>query len=171
VCESTNPGSTTLPVQSTSITFLRFSFSHGSRRASFVVPTETIFPPRHKIAPSSMMPSFLSSKPRRGRVAEPALIVRSCLTFTNRTADTAGDLDLSRARKERVVYQGNPRRPSRESQPWKRLASHRHLYARLLRKFLRLVVPSIHVPDDAHARIRRQHALDALGHHVGTIGH
>ena len=34
VCESTKPGSTTLPAQSISVTFLRFFFSHGSRSAS-----------------------------------------------------------------------------------------------------------------------------------------
>src|SRR6202167_4376759 len=66
VCESTKPGRTTFPAQSISVTFLRFFFSHGSRSASLVVPTETIFPPRHRTAPSSMMPSSLRSEPRRG---------------------------------------------------------------------------------------------------------
>ena len=44
VCESTNPGRTTLPAQSISVTLLRFLLSHASRRASLVVPTETILP-------------------------------------------------------------------------------------------------------------------------------
>src|SRR5580692_9031383 len=66
VCESTNPGRTTLPAQSISITFLRFFFSQGSRRASLVLPTETILPPRHKTAPSSILPSSLRSAARRG---------------------------------------------------------------------------------------------------------
>ena len=57
VWESTKPGRTTLPAQSISVTFLRFFFSQGSRRASLVVPTETIFPPTQSTAPSSMMPS------------------------------------------------------------------------------------------------------------------
>src|SRR5208282_861482 len=66
VWESTKPGRTTWPAQSISRIFFRFVFTHGSRSASFVLPTETIFPPRHKTAPSSMTPSSLSSEPRRG---------------------------------------------------------------------------------------------------------
>jgi hypothetical protein len=66
VCESTKPGRTTLPEQSISVTLLRFFLSQGSRSASFVVPTETTFPPQHKTAPSSMMPSSFRSEPRRG---------------------------------------------------------------------------------------------------------
>src|SRR5580693_7402755 len=66
VCESTKPGRTTFPAQSISRTFLRFFFSQGSRSASLVVPTETIFPPRHKTAPFSIMPGSLRSEARRG---------------------------------------------------------------------------------------------------------
>src|SRR3981081_3115970 len=66
VCESTQPGRTTDPAQSTSVTFLRFFLSQGSLKASFVLPTETIFPPTHSTAPSSMMPRVLRSRPRRG---------------------------------------------------------------------------------------------------------
>src|ERR1700689_4420977 len=89
VWESTKPGRTTLPAQSISKTFLRLFLSHESRRASFVFPTETIFPPTHKTAPSSIMPSSFSSAPRRGpglreewleeeTVDEDTLSVRSC---------------------------------------------------------------------------------------------
>ncbi len=66
VCESTKPGRTTLPVQSISVTFFRFFLSQGSRRASLVVPTETIFPPMHRTAPWWMMPSSLRLEARRG---------------------------------------------------------------------------------------------------------
>jgi hypothetical protein len=45
---------------------LRFLFSQGSRSASLVVPTETIFPPRQSTAPFSMMASCLRSGPRCG---------------------------------------------------------------------------------------------------------
>src|ERR1700726_2269118 len=50
------------------------------------------------------------------------------------------------------------------------LHPHRHLHARLLRKLLRLVVSRVYVPNHAHSRIGCQHALDALGHHVGAVG-
>src|SRR5205085_12455764 len=66
VFQSTKPGNTTRPEQSTSCTLLRFLFSQGSRRASLVVPTETIFPLRHRTAPFSIMPRSFRSRPRRG---------------------------------------------------------------------------------------------------------
>src|SRR5579864_9300394 len=52
VCESTNPGVTTLQAQSISVSFLRFFLIQGSRSASFVGPTETILPPMQSTAPS-----------------------------------------------------------------------------------------------------------------------
>src|SRR6266481_6205729 len=38
--------------------------------------------------------------------------------------------------------------------------SHRHVYARVLRKLLCLVIARVHVANHAHAWIGRQHALD-----------
>src|SRR5439155_16179058 len=66
VCESTKPGRTTCSQQSISIIFFLFFLIQGSERASLVLPTETIFPPATRTAPSLMMPSSLSSDPRRG---------------------------------------------------------------------------------------------------------
>jgi hypothetical protein len=48
---------------------------------------------------------------------------------------------------------------------------HRNPNALLLRERLRLVVPSICMPNNPHARIGRKHTLDALGHHVRSVGH
>src|SRR5260370_11731047 len=82
VWESTKPGKTTRPRQSSSIIFLRFFLSHGSRRASFVVPTETIFPARQSTAADSTIPRSERAVPRRGPEATER-IVRSCLVLSN----------------------------------------------------------------------------------------
>ena len=86
VCESTNPGNTTLPAQSISRMRLRFFLTQGSRSASFVLPTETIFPPRQSTAPSSMMPMSPSAAPRRGPETLPADSVSNCRILTSRSA-------------------------------------------------------------------------------------
>ena len=90
VCESTNPGMTTLPVQSISVIWLRCFLSQGSRRASLVQPTETILPPTQSTAPSRMIPSSLSCAERRGPVAWD----RSVISWPMLTNKIAGCFDL-----------------------------------------------------------------------------
>src|SRR5260370_34245070 len=139
VWESTNPGRMTLPAQSISVTLLRFFFSQGSRRASLVVPTETIFPPRQRRAPFSMMPSCFRSEMRRGPgLPDEDRSVSNWLMLASKIAD-----------------------PLRT----------RHLHATLLRKLLRLVISRVDVADYAHARICRQHALDAFRHRICAVGY
>ena len=46
---------------------------------------------------------------------------------------------------------------------------HRHFHASALREVSGLVVTCIRMPDDPHARISSQHALDALGHRFAAI--
>ena len=48
---------------------------------------------------------------------------------------------------------------------------HRNPNALLLRKRLGLFIPSVHVPDHTHPGIGGQHPLNALGHHVRSVGH
>src|SRR4051794_1331494 len=96
VCESTKPGSTTLPVQSTSVTFLRFFLNHGSRSASLVDPTETAFPPTQRTAPSGMIPSCLRSAPRHGEV-DFHRRVRSCPMLARSTGDCRFALEVETA--------------------------------------------------------------------------
>src|SRR5581483_12389863 len=45
-----------------------------------------------------------------------------------------------------------------------------NLYIRLFGELPGFFVAGIYVPDDAHPRIGSQHAFDAPGHHVGTVG-
>src|SRR6266852_2258366 len=195
VWESTKPGKTTRPRQSSSIIFLRFFLSQGSRRASFVVPTETIFPARQSTAADSRIPRSERAGPRRGPGATER-IVRSCLMLSNssglaltqspycihhiRVVISSEKSAVRKAAELRSAWTGEGARPhtnfpttlrERPTTSDQLLAtSHRHLHARLLRKLFRLVIPRIHMPNHAHARIGRQHALDALGHHVGAVG-
>src|SRR5579864_983550 len=95
VCESTNPGTTTWPAQSISITFLRCFLSQESRRASFVEPTETILPPRQSTAASSSMPSSDRVFPRRGpRVSEDWRKVSNWPILTSKSGRGVGDWRL-----------------------------------------------------------------------------
>src|SRR5713101_6138501 len=166
VWESTKPGKTTRPRQSSSIIFLRFFLSQGSRRASFVVPTETIFPARQSTAADSRIPRSERAGPRRGPGATER-IVRSCLMLSNssgldftqspycihhiRVVISSEKSAVRKAAELRSAWTGegarlsttfptfaNDQRPTTSDQLL--ATSHRHLHARLLRKLLRLVI-------------------------------
>jgi hypothetical protein len=100
VCESTKPGRTTLPEQSISVILFRFFFSQGSRRASFVVPMETIFPAEQRTAPFSMMRRSLRAGPRRGLSAPEE---RSVINWLTLTSNKIGGVFLRSKFKQTVV--------------------------------------------------------------------
>src|SRR6266851_6046474 len=136
-----------------------------------------------------MMPRSEREVPRRGPEATER-IVRSCLVLSNssgldftqspycmhhiRVVISSEKSAVRKAAELRSAWTGECARPhtnfpttlrERLTTNDHRLAtSHRHLHARLLPKLLRLVVPRVHMPNHAHARNGRQHALATFGH-------
>src|SRR5262249_19713518 len=150
VCESMKPGRTTWLSQSISSMRLRFFLNQGSRTASFVFPTETIFPPMQSTAASSMMARLPRSGPRRGP-GLPERRVRSCPIFSNSRGRVCFWID----RLAGMVV---------------RLLAHRHFHVFFLGELSRIFIACVSMPNDAHPWIGGQHALDPLRHHLRSIG-
>src|SRR5450759_4017816 len=90
--------------------------------------------------------------------------VDAVISSEKSAAVKAAELPLSLDGRGRPSLHELSRRTSRTTNDERLTTSHRHLHARLRGKLLRCVISRVHVPNHAHARIGRQHALDALRH-------
>src|SRR6202035_1642475 len=124
-------------------------------RASFCKPGDS---------PTSTRGFLSSTKARDGGCSGIRIIRRSPHTLRYMT----GLYTNWRATAAHAVTLVSPAESTRASlMPHRRL--HRHFHGGFLGKFFCFAVSRVGVPNDSHARVSRQHALDAFGHLIGSV--
>jgi hypothetical protein len=58
---------------------------------------------------------------------------------------------------------------SQQQGPLSALIPNRNSYIGLFGELFRFFITCVYMPNNSHSRIRSQHALDSLGHHLGTV--
>src|SRR6266542_6003844 len=172
VCESTKPGSTRRPRQSSSMTSectqARRSRSSGSRSTSRPLPTAAMRSPAISTAAFLSRPISRIRLPRRGPVL---------FAFALPCSEALGSETLG---SEPIVTSCEMRRSRSSGGPCGTssalfaisclLAFHRNLDARADGKLLSLVVARVRLAGHPYAWVISHHALDAPGHFIGAIG-